>query len=65
MLTDVVFQDLGDESFQGSAARSRLLKHPRALLVAFNRALNCFNLAFDALEAVQQFRPVSFNMSHL
>lgn len=64
MLADMILKNFGNKAFQGSAARGGLLKDPCAFLVALNRALDCLNLPFNALEAVQQFRPVSFHMSH-
>ena len=65
VLTNMVLKNLGDESLQGSAARGCLLKHPSALLVPLDCALNCLNLPSDPPKAVQQLRSVPFNMSHL
>lgn len=65
VLADVILKYLGDKPLQGSAAGRRLLKHPSALLVALNGALDRFNLPLDALQPVQQFRPVALDVSHL
>ncbi len=64
VLPDVVLKDFCNEALQGSTTRRRLLQDSCAFLVTFDRALNCLNLSPDALQAVQQFRPVPFNMSH-
>ena len=65
MLADVILKNLSDESLQGSAASCGLLKDPRALLVTLDSALDRLDLPLDALEAIEKFRPVPFDMSHL
>ena len=65
VLANVILEDLGDEPLQGSAAGGGLLKNPRTLFVALDSALDCLNLPLDALQAIEQFRPVPFYMSHL
>ena len=65
VLAYMVFQNLSDETLQGTATRRRLLKDPRAFLIALDGAFDRLNLALDALEAIQQLGPVSLNMRHL
>ncbi len=65
MLADMILKDLRDEALQGSTTRGGLLEDPRALLFAFDSTLDSLNLPFDALQAIQQFRPVPFDVSHL
>src|SRR5258708_34152123 len=56
VLTDVVFNDLCDESVQSPATSGGLLQDPNAFLLVPDRALHRLDLAPDALQSVQQFR---------
>jgi hypothetical protein len=51
---DMILDHFGDEAVQGTAARSRLLKHISALIIRLHGAFDGFDLTAQSLDAIQQ-----------
>jgi hypothetical protein len=61
---DMVLDHLRDEAVQGTAARSRLLKHIRALIIRLHGAFDGFDLTAQSLDAIQQLRLLFGYVTH-
>jgi hypothetical protein len=53
VFSNVIFDDLGDESVQGSPAGSGLLKNSCTLIISLDRAFDRLDLTAQAFEAIE------------
>src|SRR5580692_4596824 len=61
---DMVFDHFGHQAVHGAARRDDQMQHRGAALLAFERALDRFDLAAHAADAVEQLVLLGFGMRH-
>jgi hypothetical protein len=64
VLTNVIFDHLGNEAVQGTPAGSGLLQDIRTLLIGIDRALNRFNLTAQSFDAIQKLHLFFRDVTH-
>ena len=64
VLTNMVFNDLGNEAIESTSAGGRLLQDVGALLIAVDRPLDRLDLATQSFETVQQLDLFACAVAH-
>jgi hypothetical protein len=64
VLTNVIFDDLGNEAVQGTPAGSGLLQDIRALLICIDRSFDRFNLTAQSFDAIQKLHLFFRDVTH-